>query len=262
MSVNKANYSQAYKNHMLQETYTSRLNLKGIEETFKAGICICHFPAPVSDNIELLQHLHPQELKYYETLVVEKRKKSYLLGRFSAKQAVSSFVGLQNPQNIFIKPGFFNQPIFINAHYRNIQVSISHCEDIGTAVAFPEDLPMGIDVESIDLSKAGVLESQMTENEKEMMKSFPYSYITMLTLLWTAKEALSKVLKTGLMTPFHILEINMLKTKHNSVISNFENFGQYQGFSFVLGSYVNTVVYPRNIEMDLDIHYLNNTFTF
>lgn len=258
----QSNYSQDYRYLMMPKTYTSKLLLKNTEETFKAGICICHFPNEMSDYLEVLQHLHPQELNYYETLVVENRKKSYLLGRYSAKQAVFSLVGLSNPQNTFIKQGFFNQPIFINNYNKNVQVSISHCEDIGAAVAFPEDLPMGIDVERIDQSKTNILESQMTENEIALIKSFPYPYITMLVLLWTVKEALSKVLKTGLMTPFHIYEINMLMVKHNNIVSNFENFGQYKGLSFNLGRYVYTIVYPKNTEIDLDINYLKNTFEF
>ncbi|MGS0763563.1 4'-phosphopantetheinyl transferase family protein [Syntrophomonas curvata] len=262
MSVNRSNYFENYRNLTMQEIYSGRLQVKGPEETFKAGICICHFPAQVPDYMEVLQHLHPLELNYYETLVAEKRKKSYLLGRYSAKQAVFSFVGIHNPQNIFIKPGCFTQPIFINNHYKNVQVSISHCDDIGAAVAFPEELLMGIDIERVDTNKVDAMESQMTANEIDLVKSFPDPYITMLTLLWTAKEALSKVLKTGLMTPFHVFEIDMLQKKHNSIALTFQNFGQYQGISFNLGNYINTIVYPKNTEMDLDIQYLKKKFMY
>lgn len=65
--------------HERAELYTTEFLLKGVEEKFTAGICISHLPI-TSDYLGALQHLHPQELSYYKTLTVEKRKKSYLLG--------------------------------------------------------------------------------------------------------------------------------------------------------------------------------------
>lgn len=261
MFNNQVNCSSEYMNINIRRMYTSELLLKGMEETFKAGICICHLPV-IEDYLKVLQHLHPQELNYYETLIFEKRKKSYLLGRYSAKQAICAFVGEENPRNTLIKHGFFNHPIVTNTNNQNVQVSISHCDDIGAAVAFPEDFPMGIDVERIDLNKANVLESQMTEKEKELIKSFPYSYSTMLIFLWTVKEALSKVLKTGMMTPFHIYEINSLTVEHSCMVSNFKNFAQYKGILFNLGYYVCSIVHPKSTKIHLDIDYLKDTFNF
>lgn len=261
MFNNQVNCSFKYADFNMQRTYTSKLLLKGMEETFKAGICICHLPI-TADYLEVLQYLHSQELNYYETLTVEKRKKSYLLGRYSAKHAVSALVGEENPQNILIKQGFFNHPIVINTNNQNVQVSISHCDDIGAAVAFPEAIPMGIDIELLDPNKTNVLESQMTEKEKKLIKSFPYSYSAMLILLWTAKEALSKVLKTGMMTPFQVYEINYLTVKHSCIVSSFKNFTQYKGISFNLGCYVCTIVHPKSTEIFLNINYLKNVFNF
>lgn len=261
MIDNQVNCSLDYTKLNMQRTYTTGFLLKGVEEKFTAGICICHLPIS-SDYLGVLQHLHPQELSYYKTLTVEKRKKSYLLGRYSAKQAVSAFVGEENPQNILIKQGFFNHPIVISANNQNVQVSISHCEDMGATVAFPEAVPMGIDVEWVDPQKTNVLESQMTEKEKALIKSFPNSYNAMLVLLWTAKEALSKVLKTGLLTPFHIYEIDYLTANHSCIISNFRNFTQYKGISFNLGCYVCTIIHPKSIEICLNINHFKNVFNF
>lgn len=247
--------------NMQRRTYKSELLLNGVEEMFKAGICICHLPA-IEDYFEALQYLHPQELNYYKTLIVEKRKKSYLLGRYSAKKAISALVGEENPQNTLIKQGFFNHPVVISINNQNVQVSISHCEDVGAAIAFPEALPMGIDIERVNPHITNVLESQMTEKEIELSKLFPYSYDTVLILLWTAKEALSKVLKTGMLTPSQIYEIKSLTVKHSCIVSKFKNFTQYEGISFNLGCYVCTIIHPKNTETFLNLNYLKNVFNF
>ena len=50
---------------------------------------------------------------------------------------------------------------------------------------------------------------------------------------WTLKEALSKILRTGMTTPFDIFSIKELKQEKLGWISSFQNFAQYQGLSFL-----------------------------
>lgn len=251
---NTVNYSQAKnQNEYMQNIYIKDLNISSADKTFKAGIGICRLHT-TANRTEVLHNLHPLERDYYNNLTDEERKISYLLGRYSAKQAIFAIDG-QPPQNTLIKHGLFNQPVCTNTTNQNIQVSISHCENIGTAVAFPEVVPMGIDIERINPEILHVFERQMTEKEKELIKTFDHSYIEMLVVLWTAKEALSKVLKTGLKTPFKIYEIKSLTVFDNHIICNFRYFKQYKGISFILNSFALTVVYPKNTDMDLDINY-------
>ncbi|WP_347489145.1 4'-phosphopantetheinyl transferase superfamily protein [Desulfoscipio sp. XC116] len=238
-------------NSDMQRTCTSKLLLKDQERVFRASICICCLPF-ISDYLEVVQYLHPQELRYFETLTFEKRKRSYLLGRYSAKHALSILTGETNLWDVHIKQGIFNHPIVINKKNQNIQVSISHCDNIGAAVAFPESLPMGIDIEQIDFNKNNLLELPITEKEKELIKTLPFSNSIMLIVLWTAKEALSKILKTGMATPFQVYEINQLKIKHSYIVSYFKQFIQYNSISFILGCYVCTIVYPRSTEISFN----------
>ena len=244
-----------------KRVYSGKLSLKAMERTFKAGMCICHLHS-AADYAELLQYLHPQELDYYEMLPVEKRKRSFSLGRYSAKRALSALVGESDFQGTLIERGFFNHPVVVNPSNKNIQVSISHCDDIGAGLAFPESFPMGIDVEKMDPDKNNVLESQMTEKEKKLIKSFPWSYSALLVLLWTAKEALSKVLKTGLMAPFEISEVSRLTVEDGAIIGNFKNFAQYKGISFNLGRYMLTIVYPKSTKIQFNSTVLKNTFDY
>jgi 4'-phosphopantetheinyl transferase len=248
-----------HKNLTSQRIYSNKLILKGTKQIYNAGLCLCRLQK-TSDYLASLQHLHPQEIDYYKTLPVEKRKKSYSIGRYSAKKALSALVGEKNLKSTFIDRGLFNHPIVVIPNNQNFQVSISHCDDVGAALAFPEALPMGIDVERVDPAKKKVIESQTTEKEKELIKSLPHSYSTLLVLLWTAKEALSKILKTGLMTPFKISEISDLTVSQDTLVCNFKNFAQYKGLSFNLDSYMHTIVFPKNTEIQFDFNDLRNGF--
>ncbi len=222
----------------------------------RATICFCHF-SPTVHCEEMLKALHAEELQYYRTLKFEKRKESYLLGRYSAKRAVAAFMDESNLSKILIRQGIFNQPVIFYLNEKKIQVSITHCERLGAAVAFPETHPMAVDIEKINSNKNHVLETQMTEKEKELIRTFSVPYEEMLTLFWTVKESLSKTLRTGLTAQFHIYEVNKIEKKHDYVISYFENFYQYKALSFRLGDYVFSAVCPKKIDLKIDVAALN-----
>jgi 4'-phosphopantetheinyl transferase len=241
--------------------YINRLDLVRPEETFKAALCFGFF-IQMTDYEATIPYLHARERDYYNTLKFEKRIKSYLMGRFVAKQAVAALSGENNLSDIFIQPGIFTQPIVVS-NQRNIQVSITHCDDFGAALAFPEAHPMGIDIEKIQLKNREALERQITESEKERINCLPASYNTGLTLLWTVKEALSKVLKTGLMTPFEVFEISKIELYDNYQISYFKNFAQYKAISFTIGNnYLCSMVHPFKTKLDFDIEALRVNFDF
>lgn len=238
--------------------YVEEILLKRADHNYKATICLCYISSPV-DYCKMEEALHWQESEYYHTLKYEKRKKSFLLGRYSAKMAYSAYVNEDNLRNILIQHGVFSQPVAVNQNGCNIQVSIAHDRDFGAAIAFPEAHPMGIDIEMVDREKAEVLAEQMTNNEIELIKRY-HSHYDMLTCLWTVKEGLSKVLKTGLTVPLYICEIKEIKMGCNCIFTYFTNFGQYKAVSYALGKYICSIVYPLYTEMNLDIraiqHYL------
>ncbi len=237
---------------LMSQTYINELNLIRPEENYKAVLCFCYFPAPGYYH-EAVKLLHPRERAYYDTLNFEKRKKTFLLGRYSVKQAVGALVGEGNLQMILVRQGVFNQPVTLNVRDQLVNVSITHCDDIGAAVAFPEAHPMGIDVEKVDAKKNDVFETQITNREKELIRTIQHSYDSMLTLLWTAKESLSKVLKTGMTTPFNIYEVCKIEERDNCLISHFKNFAQYKTVSINVNQYVCSLTYPQKTDLNTDI---------
>lgn len=66
--------------------------------------------------MKVIPHLHIYERKFFSTLKFQKRARSYLIGRFVAKQAIARLSGEDNLANILIQSGVFNQPIVTFAY--------------------------------------------------------------------------------------------------------------------------------------------------
>lgn len=232
-------------------TYVTNLILKRSEVTLPATISLGYFPETYQ---EIIKFLHHQEKEYLASLRFEKRRKSYLIGRYIAKMAISKLVKEECLQKISISSGVFNQPI-VNYAMPNIQVSLTHSDNFSGAIAFLEGHPMGIDLELInnDGHNIDALETYTTSKEKDLVDKLPYNYETKLTFLWTIKEALSKVLKTGLMTPFNLFQVNKIDLFPEYCLSYYQNFAQYKALTFILHNYVCSIAYPQKTELDFNI---------
>lgn len=239
--------------------YSNTLSLLRAESSFEATLCYCYLSETI-DYEKIILSLHPYEQEYFNSLKFQKRANSYLIGRFAAKQAVALLSGEKNLANILIPSGIFQQPLVASGE-RGIQVSITHCDDFGAAIAFPEGHPMGIDMESIAAAQRSAMETVMTDREKEQLGSFAIGYEAGLTLLWTAKEALSKVLRTGMMTPFEIFEIVNMEQWDHYVICYYKNFAQYKAACFSLGShFMCSIAYPLKTELVFDFGTIKRHF--
>src|SRR5207244_1094467 len=93
------------------------------------------YPELASDYCSFL---HREEIRYYESLTVEKRRCSYLLGRFAAKKAIRNYSDLVvDDTQIQIASGVFNQPLVRPGFDDPIGISISHSESVACSLAFP-----------------------------------------------------------------------------------------------------------------------------
>ncbi|ASJ54826.1 phosphopantetheinyl transferase [Brevibacillus formosus] len=238
--------------HVFPQVFTREFVIKGTNREFRASLSIGYFSVP-ADFFKMVKFLHPKEFEYYFQLEFERRVKSYLTGRYVAKRAVSFLTGEDSLDRICIEQGILHQPVVNLPNTANVQVSITHCDDLAAAIAFSEELPMGIDMERISVDRNKVLETQMTVKESSLLSCLPYSYETTLTLFWTVKEALSKILKTGLTTSFHIYEISQVEVRDGVVFSLFENFPQYRTASYILGDYVCSITYPKKTEWSIAV---------
>ena len=136
------------------------------------------------------------EMIYYEGLAHARRKMSYLVGRYTAKQAVSAYLGVR-PDALELVPGFFGQPVVTASAVQPPAVSLSHDSRTAVAIAFPEAYLIGLDIETLDSCGAGAVESVLSEREFRAATVGPFAAPVMRTVFWTAREALGKAIRCG-----------------------------------------------------------------
>jgi 4'-phosphopantetheinyl transferase len=245
---------------LLEQCYCQSLELKRKDGTQHSELCV------VSLSLAELREyaksfLHPREFSYFSSLAYERRQLSYLLGRFAAKQALVHYGMEAVLTDMWIEPGVFDFPVIHYPGNEKIQLSDSHTETYGVALIYPEIHPMGIDLEILDAKKNSTIETVLTKEELQLLNNLAGMQTDeKYALFWTVKEALSKVLRTGLTTPFEIYAVKTLNSANNHWISEFQNFTQYKGVSFLLGHFMCSIVFPKRTEMTIDIPAIQTWF--
>lgn len=89
----------------------------------------------------------------------------------------------------------------------------------------------------------------MVSNELAQLKDA--SNEAELLLLWTAKEALSKILRCGLMVPFQLLEVENMEHQAYFTEVFFRNFYQYKAVSFkIQDNIIGSIACPRKTSLE------------
>ena len=195
--------------------------------------------------------LNINEEKYYSGLHHERKKKSYLLGRHAAKVAVKAALNLENLKDAEISNGIFEQPVIRCKKNISSQISLSHCDNIGIAIVFPDTLIVGVDIEKVNIQRYHLLRKLISDSEKSILLEESESNIKMLTVMWSVKEALSKCIKTGFTIPMSFFEIKNLSHKNEVFTGHFIHFIQYQYVAFEQDNYVIAIVYPSQMQMKI-----------
>jgi 4'-phosphopantetheinyl transferase len=237
----------------LPRTRLYPLEFRREKERFKGGLALV-FDDPSSSPHELAgEILGKVEAAYFATLHFALRQKSYLMGRYAAKLALSGLLSESDLQSIEIVRGVFEQPIVHCPHHPGFSVTITHAGSLALALAYPTGHPCGIDVEAINSSHYQTILSQLSEQEKKWLQtSLTHEHET-ATAIWAAKEALSKVLTTGLMSPlqiYNLAEFNQLESRVWEGL--FENFAQYKVKVRVGSSHAFAIAFPKRSVLDLD----------
>jgi 4'-phosphopantetheinyl transferase len=200
------------------------------------------------------EFLNPEELSLVcVQRPFTKRYLSFAAGRICAKSALMRSSGIADPRAITITRGVFDFPIVKTKLITTQQISISHTSVVAAAISFDEGHPVGIDIEAVG---TGILEfgdEVFTPAEQALVAQTPLLPNHFLTALWSIKESLSKILRTGLMTPFALFEVTSNITVSASQVDvEFKNFPQYRATAFIMESFVFAITYPRKSQMNLD----------
>lgn len=197
--------------------------------------------------------LHPRELTTFRGLEVDRRRRSYLLGRAVAKHALRACRPDAVPSAIDIAPGVFQFPVVQPSFADPLGVSLTHSDRLACALAFPEGHPLGIDAEDLSTDRSTVMQSQMVPDELARAGAAWPDVSCHAAVLWTAKEALSKVLRCGLTCPFPLLAVTALSRDGAVLTGEFANFTQYKFQTWLGDRTVISIVLPRHTTMRLDL---------
>jgi 4'-phosphopantetheinyl transferase len=239
----------------LPRTVSHSLRIQRGETCLTAVLVMAFEDGPGPFTELAAEFLGPLETAYFSTLRSERRQKSYLLGRYAAKLALREPLSEPNPKGIEILKGVFEQPIVHSERKGGWGVTISHSESLAVCLAFPAGHPFGVDVERIDQARQETIRSQLSPQEIAWVESAPIDGQRVATALWASKEALSKVLTTGLMTPLHIYNLSEFSRIDSGIWEGcFQNFGQYKVRVWAGASYVLSIVMPKRSVLEQTVN--------
>jgi acyl transferase domain-containing protein/phosphopantetheinyl transferase len=185
----------------------------GVGEPQPGGWCLVreHCPDTAVRELMMRRYLCASERVDYERQNL-RGQRQWLLGRIAAKDAVRNLLWKRGQTSIF--PAELNvtndaqgRPRVAGPFDVPIHISIAHTMELGVAIASTEG-PVGIDLEAVAERSAAVEKIALTGGEQRWLDAQPHRAEGM-TRLWTAKEAVAKVLGTGLAGRPQSLEVTV-----------------------------------------------------
>lgn len=148
--------------------------------------------------------LGPGELEYLSRMRFPKRRADWLLGRWTAKNAVAIFLDLpRNPAGlraVEILPAVSGAPeAFLRAQPAAVSISLSHREGVAICALAAGQVFLGCDIEKIETHSDAFVFDYFSAEEQELAQKTPLAdRPRILTLLWSSKESALKALREGL----------------------------------------------------------------
>lgn len=192
--------------------------------------------------------LNPSEQELLDEITAPRKKRSYLLGRYAAKLGLSRYLQDSDLLCCSVERGALGQPVVKSTLLDVPEVSLSHSGNHGACIVFPAGQQFALDLEEIKPkgNRSAAIEKHLTEKEKELYTRLKEEVgeVELLYLIWTVKEALSKVLRCGLTLPFEALGLDSLEWKEGILHSRFTHFTQYRGIGEWKENMALSLVFP------------------
>lgn len=144
------------------------------------------------------------ELEAVARLRVGKRRGDWRLGRWTAKQLLVSYIGLERTRlacaRIVIKPAADGAPeAFLDGPPLELSLSLSHSGHLAMAAVAPAGTALGCDIERIRSLRPATVRDHFTAAERTFVESRNGDERALLTtLVWSAKESALKALREGM----------------------------------------------------------------
>lgn len=205
------------------------------------------------------------------------RRLQFLAGRLAAKNVVRQRLHLARNQSVRISNSgstVFNKTIsktkpfvLIDGHKVELDLSISHCDDVTCAVA--GDCRVGVDVEKIRARSSYFYQDVLASDELAFFNNLKQDQDFFGTLFWTAKEAMSKFLGLGLSVPFSAFQIELsslqkIAHSHTQVSDTDLNFSSAQIVeqtnAYIAPALVQTFCQWQTVSGFIDLQMIENHF--
>lgn len=137
--------------------------------------------------------LSEQEAAYYQTLHVPKRRTEWFGGRLALKRLSARVLGTADLTRIEVLPHASGKPqLFVDGQAVSLAYSITHSHGVAVAAVSQTEPFLGIDLEKIE-HRIEAWKHDFFHPDELVQEGDEF-----LTALWTQKEALVKLLGTGL----------------------------------------------------------------
>jgi len=158
-------------------------------------------------------YLSLKEMDCYLKTAIEKKQKSFVAGRIACKLACLKSIKNLNMMDLEIvndsEGEFKGRPQLFCKQNVLGKVSITHSKDLAGAT-FDTKENIGIDLEYVCKRNIAFYKFNFTSKEKDIVGKFNSDdFDKVVTLFWTAKEAMSKAIGIGLRVDARNFEIDM-----------------------------------------------------
>ena len=156
--------------------------------------------------------LGPRERECARRLGLPRRRAAWRAGRWAAKRAVAECMALE-PGRVEILPAADGAPeAWAGDELLPVSVSLSHRDGVAAAVAAPRGYDAGCDVEVVEPRSAGFAADWFTAEERAAVeRAAPSARDELVALIWSAKESVLKVLRTGLRVDTRSVEVALAR---------------------------------------------------
>ncbi|MBN8218090.1 MAG: 4'-phosphopantetheinyl transferase superfamily protein [Spirochaetes bacterium] len=227
------------------------------------GECLVDFPfdrpdGPVRGRLALVHkgafdfiernratYLFASEEEALSSLKIERRRRTYLMGRYALKRAASDWTGLP-PGRLETVAAILEYPI-LKAPVADVpDLTLTHTDGAAICLAVEAGHATGIDLEPINPARLATYDRVTTPRERDASRNLALDAPSAAVLYWSLREALSKAVRCGFTVPFEVLELEALHEHGDGLFrATFRNFGQYAGHAWIRDGHVFAVVHPK-----------------
>jgi 4'-phosphopantetheinyl transferase len=169
--------------------------------------------------------LHPSEKEVVAGFKFPKKRNDWLLGRWTAKTAVKSFLAKSHSWLTFtqieVRAAEDGAPeVFFEKKPLPVFISLSHSNGIGFCTIIQPGIALGCDLEKIEPRSDAFINDYFTEKEiAQLGINFPGPELG-ANLIWSAKESALKAMRSGLRVDPRHVEVSF---EHTSKFKNWQN---------------------------------------